>query len=413
MKGKIKFVDGRKGTWGWIIPEDGKGEVFFHISDFIEERPARGDTGREVEFEVESNAKGRNAKKIKLGAPLAGKESAPSSDSEPLGGTLTRWAFIPLFIPFTHWKTGIRYTSALEYLAGIALSEKWHFGETPNPKYPYPILGNYLAFTFYKLQRDGKVLEKGDWATFNTGLVDKLYEPIFALFATNRSGPPHWYFLDFCVPGVGPAGKRLTSLFNPLPEHAKYFDKSFELVLDTTQPIYADYDHIITDGVARGRFPSNFLEQHRPEGFEWRNPEEMAPSERFSFLGSLSKAIDGDVECKRRIKRRLEDAKEMAEKRTRWNFKTAIPIYHPRRNEMSLLLPLSLVGEDKVDVALVVTKNESGSYQGRTVLPLGWAYKNARLVCRPDSDWLTPNLILEAEQGTQIVDEDSDESPTS
>ena len=66
---------------------------------------------------------------------------------------------------------------------------------------------------------------------------------------------------------------------------------------------------------------------------------------------------------------------------------------------MSFLLPLALVSDEKVDIALVVTRNPSGSYQGRTVLPLGWDYKNARLVCRPDSDWLTPDRVESDPQG--------------
>lgn len=72
----------------------------------------------------------------------------------------------------------------------------------------------------------------------------------------------------------------------------------------------------------------------------------------------------------RGIKNRLEDAKVLGEKRTRWNFKTAIPQYYPTYDAMSLLLPLALVSDEKVDIALVVTRNPSGSYQGRTVLPL-------------------------------------------
>jgi hypothetical protein len=64
---------------------------------------------------------------------------------------------------------------------------------------------------------------------------------------------------------------------------------------------------------------------------------------------------------------------------------------------MSLLLPLAIVNDEVVDVALVVTRNPSGSYQGRTVLPLAWAYKNARLVCKPDSDWLVPDRIRSEE----------------
>ena len=30
-----------------------------------------------------------------------------------------------------------------------------------------------------------------------------------------------------------------------------------------------------------------------------------------------------------------------------------------------------------------------------TILPLDWAYSNARLVCRPDSDWLMAQKILQ------------------
>ena len=77
----------------------------------------------------------------------------------------------------------------------------------------------------------------------------------------------------------------------------------------------------------------------------------------------------------RLIKRRLEDAKFLAE-RIRWNFKTAIPQYYPRFNLMSFLLPLALINDEVVDMALVVTRT-GGSYLGRTILPLNWAYKNA------------------------------------
>ena len=80
----------------------------------------------------------------------------------------------------------------------------------------------------------------------------------------------------------------------------------------------------------------------------------------------------------------------MARKRVRWNFKTAIPSYYPRANAMSLLLPLCLTDDDQVDAALVVQLVESGNYQGQTVLTMEQAYMNARLICRPDSDWLTP-----------------------
>ena len=124
------------------------------------------------------------------------------------------------------------------------------------------------------------------------------------------------------------------------------------------------------------------------------------------FFRGLSDAIEPDNRCMRAIKRRLEDAKWLAEKRIRWNFKTAIPQYYPRFNLMSLLLPLALINDEIVDIALVVTKNPSGSYQGRTILPVDWAYMNARLVCRPDSDWLVPQRVQNSRQSDADVGND-------
>lgn len=94
-----------------------------------------------------------------------------------------------------------------------------------------------------------------------------------------------------------------------------------------------------------------------------------------------------------RLKNRIEDAVDLALKRVEWNYKTAIPMYFPTKNTGSLLLPLSLVDEDHVDLALVVERQASGAYQGQTILPLNLAYSNSRLVTRPDSDWLKTDVI--------------------
>lgn len=93
------------------------------------------------------------------------------------------------------------------------------------------------------------------------------------------------------------------------------------------------------------------------------------------------------------MKNRFEDAVNLALKRVQWNYKTAIPMYNPRTNRGSLLLPLALVDEKLVDLALVVVRHPAGSYQGETILPLYLAYSNSRLVSRPDSDWLNTDSI--------------------
>ena len=51
--------------------------------------------------------------------------------------------------------------------------------------------------------------------------------------------------------------------------------------------------------------------------------------------------------------------------------------------------------EQSADVALVVEKQESGNYQGQTILTLQMAYLDARLICRPNSEWLDPDRVIE------------------
>ena len=61
--------------------------------------------------------------------------------------------------------------------------------------------------------------------------------------------------------------------------------------------------------------------------------------------------------------------------------------------EVSKYGVVKIVDDEIVDIALVVEKTKSGNYIGHTILPLNWAYNNARLVARPDSDWLVAEQI--------------------
>ncbi len=391
MRGTIKFVDVKSGLWGYIVPDDGGQDVHFEVRDFEGPHPGPADGGLPVEFDLGTSEGKPHATRPRLLSP----PRAPSPVRSTLGAALTQWAFVP-FIPFKG-KDGVNYSTVTEMLARHALEERWHFGQAADLQHPYPILENYLRYTFVRLQKQGRVLDyhgdAGDWAAFNTGLVDNLYDPIYSLFQANRKAAQPWVFFDFCVPGKGPSGKQLTAVFDPLPEPATYFSSNFDMLLDTSRDLHVDYEHVILDGVREDRIPEEFLERHVPRGFSWKEYGHLDREERAAILGELAAAIDADVQCMRGIKNRFEDAKVLGEKRTRWNFKTAIPQYYPRFDAMSLLLPLALVNDEIVDIALVVTRNPSGSYQGRTVLPLDWAYQNARLVCRPDSDWLTPEMV--------------------
>jgi hypothetical protein len=71
------------------------------------------------------------------------------------------------------------------------------------------------------------------------------------------------------------------------------------------------------------------------------------------------------------------------------NYKVAIPHWYEDR--VQLLLPLNLTDDTVADLALVVDKDHEGNiYRARTVLTMDLAYNNARLITRPDTEWLNP-----------------------
>ena len=65
MTGKVKkFIDDR--GYGFIVPDEGDDDVFFHESEIIMEGVRTLEEGQRVEFEVEEGAKGLSAKQVKL-----------------------------------------------------------------------------------------------------------------------------------------------------------------------------------------------------------------------------------------------------------------------------------------------------------------------------------------------------------
>lgn len=289
--------------------------------------------------------------------------------------------------------------NTLAELAGLVLpGERWEFQNAPrNPDRPSPILYSYLLHTFGRLVTEGnKVLvnEAASLAAFNTGLVDPRYEKIYALFVPNNDTRAPWQLAGFCIAGEGADGQNLVRHFAPLPAAAHYFDDPVELLYDVRagKP-ELDWRHVIIERI--DRYPTEFLEDHWPAGFERKDPAAMSEDERKEYYVALGDAIEQDNRLYRRIMNRVRDAVDLSIKRVSWNFKTAIPQYYPRVERLQLLLPICLVSDEKVDIALAVEKTPSGTYLAHTVLPLDWAYTNARLVCRPDSDWLTPAGITE------------------
>lgn len=290
------------------------------------------------------------------------------------------------------------FDTMLQDLSEMAIPEKWDFKDQNK----YNILWSYLRYTFEKIYSERKIAYSADrqYAAFNTGLVDILYRPIYALFRknTNRERPQEWYRVDFCVSGEERAGKTLTEKFPTLPESAHYFNAISDLLYDVKQgaPDW-DCNHILLDRI--DRYPYSVLKRYAPENFEMLRPETLSQEDRLKFYDDLRTALRQDRYAYKRFKDRVQQAIDLAVERVRWNYKSAIPMYYGKGREMCLLLPLCFSNENQADLALVVSRGESGRYQGETIYLLEWAYRCARLVCRPDSDWLVADNIRVNKEG--------------
>ena len=303
------------------------------------------------------------------------------------------------------------WSSFLTELAAKAVDEEWDFRGSASGH--YHILIQYIKYTFSRLMREKKVCisESEQFAAFNTGLADNHYDDIYACFLPNEPGcDTEWKFAGFCTAASGGLGKQLVNCFNPLPEPPTYFSSNEDLFFDQTKQLHTDFEHIIIDNIKR--LPLQFLYDQFFGNDEARELVERIRSKstdraaRDELYDKLKQVIVENSRLFVRIQNRLKDAIELAKKRVRWNYKTAIPSYFPKRDTMSLMLPLALVDEIKPDVALVVELTNSGSYQGQTILTLTQAYVDARLVCRLTGDWLDPANISEPHFDTDEQTED-------
>jgi hypothetical protein len=249
-----------------------------------------------------------------------------------------------------------RFAEILAELRDQAESEDWsyHSAHTDAEERDMPILHSYIRYTYARLAEESRVLterkilvsEDEESACFNTGLVTENQEEIFALFVKNNmSDKPYWHFRRFCR-----AGEHDLSRLPRLPGMASYYENAADLVYDVQKELRVNYEHIIEDN--KERFPEPFKSM-----------------DNYAVQNVLRGAIDGSLV---RVKR---------------NYKTAIPQYH--QGSIQLLLPLCLTSARRADLALVIA-NYGEFYRAATCLTLEMAYNNARLLARPDRDWLQP-----------------------
>lgn len=245
------------------------------------------------------------------------------------------------------------YEGQLRKLAELAMKEEWDF-RTSHSRRPFPILHNYIQHTFTRLREEevagkpNKISYSNDarYACFNTGLYTENYELIYGLFEPNRNeGRQPW-----CLKGFYKESDHALHYFSPLPLRAEYFTDISDLIYDYRLEIRINIDHILDNQNNLDRLPVHM-----------RDRQKALPI--------------------------MHGALQIAKRRVAANYKLAVPQYY--NGKIQLLIPLCFEDNSKADVALPIYR-ENNFYMGRTLLTLEMAYNNARLIARPDSEWLRP-----------------------
>lgn len=249
--------------------------------------------------------------------------------------------------------------SIYQKLIETAKDENWETKEVKRNKkgeiIKYPLLKNYIIFTYQRLAElyncdQGKrpwivFSDNKNQAIINTGLQTKFYRRIYLGFQKTEEGAKNLYFCK----GVYTEDSNWVLKFQELPIKAKYIENLDDLLYDTNLPLVANNVHILSDQRNMDRLPESL---------------KNSPSLLNTFEGALNI-----------VKRKVEQ-----------NYRIAIPQYH--KGKIQLLLPICLQDTETPDLVLVVSRVKK-SYRGNTCLTLDMAYNNARLIAKPENNWLS------------------------
>lgn len=264
-------------------------------------------------------------------------------------------------------------------LANMAEPERWSNLHLPS-KTRHPILGRYIAYTFIRAYDQQKIVLGDRIACFNTGLLTSGHEEIFGVFtlsdnydsSTPESNSNRKWFLKAWVR----SGDRILTEFMEFPPLAEYWSDPGHLIFDPKLQVQLNLDHIIRDNL--NRFPEELGGKvdaaGKPTDFD-EDADEIdgaeVPVEGDSIPLATRNALEGAMKHSIRLAQR--------------SYRIAVPQFY--RGKIQLLLPLYLRNADHPDLALTLERH-GGWYRAATVLYTDWAYSHARLLARPNSEWL-------------------------
>lgn len=276
----------------------------------------------------------------------------------------------------------------LDALARLAEPERWTFLRVPSSSH-LPVLDSYVRYTFMRLAEENKIAQTERTAAFNTGLLTPGQEEIFGVFSVSDRFDPaqplspenkKWFLKTWARSG----DRQLTELAS-LPSLASYWNDPAELVFNPALHVELNVDHIIRDNLSR--FPEELgghldrdgvptdirLEpaEEEDESEAEREEEHTLPAPAQEIPLATRNALDGAMKHSVRLAQR--------------SYRIAVPQYY--RGRIQLLLPLYLRDTSRADLALTIEKHGEW-YRASTVLYPDWGYRHARLLTRPNSEWL-------------------------
>lgn len=277
----------------------------------------------------------------------------------------------------------------LEELAARAEPERWDYVTVPQ-QYPLPVLDSYVRHTLVRVHELGRVAEVADRACFNTGLLTPGQEEIFGVFSvreaydsrvpTSRANKK-WVFRSWAR-----SGDRILTVFRALPEMASYWSDPGELVLDPALHVEPNIDHILRNNLHR--FPVELGGRVGPDGVPL-DLSQRAAGDAGGAPAREAHGVNGDrpggASVPLATRNALDGAVKHSIRLARRSYRVAVPQFH--HGHIQLLLPLHLRSADRADVALTLERHGDW-YRAATVLYPDWAYSAARLLSRPNSEWL-------------------------
>ena len=268
----------------------------------------------------------------------------------------------------------------------MAEHERWIFRHVTSDK-PLPILDGYIRYTFSRVLEQNLLVESisGRNSCFNLGLLTPGQEEIYAVFKVSdnfdSSRPASSSNKKWFLTAWARSGDRMLTDFMELPTLATYWNDPTELVFDPKLHVQLNLDHIIRDNL--NRFPEELGGKVDRNGI----PSDLLADEDENE--ELPDGAPGSTPTERPIplptRNALEGAMKHSIRLAHRSYRIAVPQFHNGR--IQLLIPLFLRDSRMPDLALTLEKH-GGWYRAATVLYPDWAYTHARLLARPNSEWL-------------------------